>query len=465
MFSAKAISAYNYNMAKNPRQLPLFLTNDRKETTENVINIDGNALANKLSPSHRAFHDWYRFVLSYPPHLVGYYLKDFNLSSGDVLLDPFCGTGTSLVEAKLQGIKSIGMEANPFAHFASSVKVNWEVDPDRLIAAARDIGEACVNILRSQGIDDINLTPPNGEVSLIGLDAEAMKLILTDSISPLPLHKVLTLKDLITEHSQENYFPHLRLAFANALVFTISNLRFGPEVGVGKKKSDVRVVKSWLDAVSKITHDLKKVFGKPYPPSDVYLADARRIEEILPERSINAVITSPPYPNEKDYTRTTRLESVLLGFIETKQDLRNFKKGLVRSNTRGVYKADQDDQWVINHPEIQRIAEDIEKRRIELGKTSGFEKLYGRVTKLYFGGMARHLVGLRTVLRPGAYLAYVVGDQASYLRVMIRTGKLLAEIAQALEYEVVRIDLFRTRFATATKQNLREEVVILRWKG
>ena len=34
----------------------------------------------------------------------------------------------------------------------------------------------------------------------------------------------------------------------------------------------------------------------------------------------DAVITSPPYPNEKDYTRTTRLESVLLGFIRTKQD-------------------------------------------------------------------------------------------------------------------------------------------------
>jgi hypothetical protein len=59
----------------------------------------------------------------------------------------------------------------------------------------------------------------------------------------------------------------------------------------------------------------------------------------------------------------------------------------------------------------------------------------------------------------------VVGDQASYFRVMIRTGQLLAEIAQALGYQVVRIDLFRTRFATATKEQLREEVVVLRWPG
>ena len=99
-----------------------------------------------------------------------------------------------------------------------------------------------------------------------------------------------------------------------------------------------------------------------------------------------------------------------------------------------------------------------------MGKDSGFERLYPRVTKLYFGGMARHLADLRAVLRPGAHLAYVVGDQASYLRVMIRTGQLLADVAEALGYEVVRIELFRTRLATATREQLREEVVVLRWK-
>lgn len=57
----------------------------------------------------------------------------------------------------------------------------------------------------------------------------------------------------------------------------------------------------------------------------------------------------------------------------------------------------------------------------------------------------------------------MVGDQASYLRVMIRTGQLLADIAERLGYQVVRIDLFRTRFATATQSELREEVVVLRW--
>ena len=79
--------------------------------------------------------------------------------------------------------------------------------------------------------------------------------------------------------------------------------------------------------------------------------------------------------------------------------------------------------------------------------------------------MARHLSNLRIILRPNAQLAYVVGDQASYLRVMIHTGQLLGDIAQALGYELVRTDLFRTRFSTATKEQLREEVIILKWRG
>ncbi len=141
------------------------------------------------------------------------------------------------------------------------------------------------------------------------------------------------------------------------------------------------------------------------------------------------------------------------------------RKACLRSNTRGVYKGDDDDLWISGNREIEEIADRIENRRIALGKTSGFERMYARVTKLYFGGMARHLADLRSVLKPGAMLGYVVGDQASYLRITIQTGRLLADIAQSLGYKSVSIDLFRTRLATATKTYMKEEVVVLRWPG
>jgi len=212
-----------------------------------------------------------------------------------------------------------------------------------------------------------------------------------------------------------------------------------------------------MDRIREMADDLNSLTVARGVPSHLYSADARDLSGVLESGLVDAVITSPPYPNEKDYTRTTRLESVLFGFIDTKEDLRGLKKGLVRSNTRGVYKDDTDDEWVMGNGAIQGIADAIEKRRLELGKTSGFERMYPRLTKLYFGGMARHLADLRTILRPGAKLAYVVGDQASYLRVMIRTGELLGEIAKSFGYRVLGRDLFRTRLATATGEQLREE--------
>lgn len=424
-----------------------------------------NGAKNKLLHHDRPVHDWYRFVLSYPPHLVRQYISEFDLSKDDLVLDPFCGTGTTIVESKLCGVKSLGVEANRFAHFASSVKIDWDVNPDDLYEAAQGIHDRVISALNKQGISDVPknhiLVPSN----LRRFSLEQERMVLRGSMSPIPLHKSLTLLEEIDRFKGTSYWNHLRLAFANVIVFKISNLRFGPEVGVGRARHDVAVVSEWLDEIRRFVGDLEQLSDRVYPKSEVLLSDSRNLSDCLKRRKISAVITSPPYPNEKDYTRTTRLESVMLGFVQSKAELREMKKTLLRSNTRGVYKDDDDDQYIAKIPEIAEIARKIEERRIVLEKTSGFERMYGRVTKLYFGGMARHLKELSGFLIPGAQLAYVVGDQASYLQVMIRTGQLLGKIAETLGYDLVRIDQFRTRFSTATKSDLNEEVVILRWPG
>ena len=425
---------------------------------------------NKLRLEDRAAHDWYRFVLSFPAHLVRTYTERFELASHHKVLDPFCGTGTTLVECKKLGIQSHGIEPNPMAAFASRTKVDWEVNPDDLTKHATLIARCVEEKFARDGIKDedgLPLFAPSLSVPapLRSLPPDSLKLLLKNSISPLPLHKTLLLLETLEENREPRLASHEHLALATTLVNKISNLHFGPEIGVGPEKPDAAVIGPWLRAVTSMAHDLRHLQGKAATSATVHQADSRELMHLLSPASIDAVITSPPYPNEKDYTRTTRLESVILGFIKSKDDLRRLKQNLVRSNTRSVYKSDTDDRLVEGHDEIQRIAEAIEERRIALGKTSGFERLYARVTKLYFGGMLRHLTDLRAVLRPGALLAYVVGDQASYLRIMIRTGQLLADLAKSAGYEVVGIDLFRTRLATATKEQLREEVVILRWPG
>ena len=425
---------------------------------------------NRLKPEDRAVHDWYRFVLSFPSHLVRDYLTAFGVDSTQRVLDPFCGTGTTLVECKKLGIPSVGIERNPMAGFASRTKLDWSIAPDALVSHAREIARVVLDRFKRQGIEDCGPAPlfradDPPVANLRTLPPDRLSLLLKNSISPLPLHKTLLLLDVLERHRDDTLYAHERLALAAALISEIGNLHFGPEVGVGRVREDAAVVGPWLERVRTMSGDVATLQEQDEAEAAVHLGDARGLEELLEPSSIDAVITSPPYPNEKDYTRTTRLESVLLGFVRDKHDLRGLKQELVRSNTRSVYKTDADDALVTEHAGIQRIARLIEERRIELGKTSGFERQYARVTKLYFGGMVRHLASLRSRLRPGARLAYVVGDQASYLRVMIRTGTILGELAESLGYELTAIDLFRTRIATASRQHLREEVVRLRWAG
>jgi DNA modification methylase len=425
-----------------------------------------NGRINKVEVSDKPIHDWYRFVLSFPPHLVRDYLSILGAQKASTVLDPFCGTGTTVLESKLAGFRAIGIEANPFLCFAARTKLDWSIDPKGLLKNSDLIAKKALREIRETGFDDgIPLSSFDDGAGLKTLEPSQTKLLITDCISALPLHKVLILLGTIEREAEDRLESHQKLALAKSLVFSISNLRFGPEVGVGKIRTDVSVVDAWLKEIRSMSSDIEGLQGHRYRSATIIEGDSRLVSRHLHENSVDVVITSPPYPNEKDYTRTTRLESVILGYFSEMSELREMKKGLIRSNTRGAYKEDVDDAWVTTNSRIDELADRIEKRRIELKKTSGFEKLYARVTKLYFGGMTRHFAELRSVLRPGAKLAYVVGDQASYLRVMIRTGEILAEIASGLGYELDGIDLFRTRAATATRSTLREEVVRLTWPG
>ena len=172
---------------------------------------------------------------------------------------------------------------------------------------------------------------------------ESEKLLLRGSLSPLPMHKALVLFESLRERQNDQYFDHECLALAEALVFSSSNLHFGPEVGVGKPKPAAPVIAPWLACIHSMADDLRDVRPLRETPAAIYHADARHILQILEPDSVDAVITSPPYPNEKDYSRTTRLESVMLGFIQTGHDLQALKRGLLRSNTRNVYKGDDDE--------------------------------------------------------------------------------------------------------------------------
>src|ERR1041385_5175828 len=84
-------------------------------------------------------HEWYRIILGYPDRLVAELLTRFEARPGQMILDPFCGSGTTLVEWMKMGIDSIGIDANPSSCFAANVKTNWRLNPDRLLELSEEV--------------------------------------------------------------------------------------------------------------------------------------------------------------------------------------------------------------------------------------------------------------------------------------------------------------------------------------
>ncbi len=305
-----------------------------------------NTQINQMLPQDAPVHNWYRFVLSFPPHLVRDYVHKLGAAQGCSVLDPFCGTGTTVVECKKLGIESYGLEANPMAYFASTTKTAWSIDADDFMQASFTIADQAAEAITKSGVrlhSDLPLSGATDKDSdLFDLADDQWKVLSRSFISVVPLHRTLILLEKIRLHSDHRFQSHHELALAKALVSGIGNVAFGPEIGATSPKQDVDAVSIWLHACRRIAEDLKLVKGLDQAKSTIIRGDARTMALNGNKTGIDIVITSPPYPNEKDYTRTTRLESVILGFIKNRQDLRNLKYNLLRSNTRNVYVSDDD---------------------------------------------------------------------------------------------------------------------------
>ena len=213
-------------------------------------------------------------MLSYPAHIVRTYIERFGLDAKHNVLDPFCGTGTTIVECKKLGIPSCGIEPNPMAVFASRTKVDWEVDSDQLVAHAAHVAKLTLQKFDEQGIQDEGALELFGmrtkaQTPLRGFTPELIKLLLTDSISPLPLHKVLLLIEVLEQNRVPRLMAHEHIALAKSLVSEISNLHFGPEIGVGAIKQDAAVVGPWLRAVRRVAEDIRGLQAKSATPAIV----------------------------------------------------------------------------------------------------------------------------------------------------------------------------------------------------
>jgi hypothetical protein len=400
-------------------------------------------------------HDWYRIVHGYSDHLVADLLKKFHITGKQKVLDPFCGAGTTLVECCKSRIACVGIDPNPSSYFAARVKTDWNVRPSKLLALLPQTADHYDKLLRKP--ETLKEDPTYRYILDSGM-------IDRKWISSKRLLKAIAIKRAINRlDATRSYKDALRLALVTEVVNTASNVRFGPELYCGEPRKQINLFESFWERVREMSRDLGVVRDMPWTSASVLRGDARDCASLLKRNGcqrFHAVICSPPYPAEHDYTRNARLELAFLEAVLGRDSLRKIKRQMIRSHTKGIYRGDDDSSLVQGNLTIARIARKIDRKA--RGKSHGFARLYSKVLQEYFGGMKRHFESVQEVLTPGAMCAYIVGDQSSYLRVHVPTAKILCEIAEATGFETMGIERWRSRWSTTTSKRIDENILILR---
>ncbi len=376
-----------------------------------------------------------------------------DVQQDQIVLDPFCGTGTTLVESMKRGIVSVGIDASPFSCFVSRVKTNRALSADLLLKSLVDIGI------------EYELTHKhrdNAQTSAYRYLRDS-GMIERGWIGAVPLRHALALKEAILRVSPN---AACRDAFLLALVAHLStkigNMKYGPEIYCGPRKRSVDVWQIFQTNVLQMVKDLCLAENAELAAARVLKGDARNCRSLLQQhgyKKFHVAITSPPYPAEHDYTRNTRLELAFLDFVTSNDHVRAIKRSMVRSHTKGVYKTDRDAELVRDHKDLNALAEKIAKKC--KGKPYGFARLYPTVIRSYFGGMKRHLQSISSVLERGGNYALVVGDQASYLGTHVPTADLLGQIAKEVGFKIQDQIVWRTRRPSTKKKLMKEHALIL----
>lgn len=412
-------------------QPDLFAETSEVALTHARFNGRSGAFVDNMSlPVHR----WYRYSAGFSADWVRSVIHDRSPDFRKcVVLDPFAGVGTTLLACEAEQVQSLGFETHPFIH---------------RIACAKLRGIHCrLSTIHNYFKEFIHRLPDFIFELPSDIPPLLSKCYTTDSLAVL-----FAMRDCF--HAEfDAKTPESELVW---LTIT-SILRVCSGVGTAqwqyvlpnKSKSGVQSpIDAFHTKASDILQDVEHAQQNAWAArSRVLLKDARTPEEdshIL----VDAVITSPPYPNNYDYADATRLEMTFWGEIKRWGDLQNsVRKHLIRSCSQHASAEKLVLDEVLAEPVLSPIRSDLSiacHRLAEERKTKGGRKNYHTMAAAYFRDLGLVFNTLRPLCRPASFMCFVIGDSAPY-GVYLDVDTWLGELAIAAGFKSYSFEKIRDR--------------------
>lgn len=394
--------------------------------------------ANKTRPVYR----WYKFKEAFSASLVEYLFEKYKITNA-IILDPFAGSGTALFAASGRGIKSDGIELLPIG---------------QQIIATKKIIESEFTKKDFSNLERWFSKRP-WEQSKFRVPLPQLRI--TEGAYPDQTKK--SIEKYLGALEKENKRLQVILRFAlSCILESISYtrkdgqyLRWDHRSGrrQGEKAFDKGTIHNFGEAIcsklKEIFSDLQNkdkqmsLFYKEVLQGEINLFSGSSLDIMpnLPDEKYDAIITSPPYCNRYDYTRTYALELALLGTSE--QDLVTLRQQMVTCTVENRAKdlLKLNPKWIraISVADHQNLLQGILKY-LEDQKAQGKLNNNGipRMVRGYFYEMACIILECSRVLKPHAPM-FMVNDNVRYAGASVSVDMILSNFAEKLGFTIENI--------------------------
>lgn len=418
-------------------------------------------------------HSWLKYKEGFSANLVNLLLDEMNIQAGALVMDPFMGSGTTALVCKMRGINSIGYDILPISQIAIQAKsFCLEYNIEELQQMAQEIASLNMPNTFSECTPYIPITKdayPEYTAHFLQFITDWIKESHYSSAAQnlLTLCIINSLEPISYTAKSGQYLSwdarSLKVQKANALrkekgQKPLANKFVRNEILPAKETiltelihviNDIKIIKR-----NKPHHNSAKI--NYIPNSCLY-----EIPQ-LPDNILDGVITSPPYCNRYDYTRTYALELAYLGL--TNDDIKNLRQSLLSCTVESHSKVEQLEAFykkIGHHDRFEYIYNKINQNPVfkeillALEKRKEHHDLNNngviRMVKGYFTELAFLFAELQRICKPGASVAFV-NDNVRYGGEVIPVDFLSTSFAESFGFNVKNIYALKQQKGNSSQQ-------------
>jgi DNA modification methylase len=363
-------------------------------------------------------HGIHAYTAKLIPQIPRYFIEKYT-QKNDIILDPFCGSGTTLLEARLLGRNAIGIDINPLATLISEVKTN-QIDINELSFAIRLVKENIRNCNGKANVDFPNkdywfAKKAQKELSKIKFCIEHLKDKFNDNINKFFF---VCFSSVIRKSSYAD--PRMAKTYKSKRVIE--------KIKDGWMPTPIKYFEEALDKNFERIKALSEHLNGSNNYVKVFQGDARETSAILKHHGIKKVdfiITSPPYINAQDYFRSYKLELWWLG-LATPEEVRDLNKRAIGTET------------ILGYNYNFMPKSEIQPLNAILHKIWRMNKKKSYIVYNYFENMKIVLKECYSVLKTGGYFCLITGCN-TICGLEIPSYKILAHIAKDNGFELIEV--------------------------